>query len=43
MDSTIWNDKCFEEQDRTLTKGRAAYQLVDSGKDKEHLGQTGKI
>lgn len=30
MGSTIWNDKCFEEQDRTLIKGRAAYQFMDS-------------
>lgn len=37
MESTIWNDRCFEEQDRTLIKGRAAYQFVGS------VGKTGSI
>lgn len=42
MGSTIWNDKCFEEQDRILTKGRAAYQLVDSGKAKSTWDRPGR-
>lgn len=37
MESAIWNDRCFKEQDRTLIKGRAAYQFVDS------VGKTGSI
>lgn len=43
MGSTIWNDKRFEGQDRTLIKERATYQFMNSmGKTRSIWNRAGR-